>query len=211
MEENRILELNPRLLYYLGLCCFGKYWSSPYTRTFVELASASSRNLNVRVTFLNNDLWGEDSLKKVKPANLSYQVWISQNPKKPKSQVWGSPEASQPEFSSLKISRNLRGIKSEYLKKPPSYQVWISQKTSELSSLNISRNLRAIKSEYLKSPETSQSELSSLKNSRNLPAIKLIQRTSETWVRGRSKCLPVAQPSEFVLVSSCCADTSYQS
>ena len=50
VEENRILELNPRLLYYLGLCCFGKYWSFPYTRTFVELASASSRNLNVRVT-----------------------------------------------------------------------------------------------------------------------------------------------------------------
>ena len=168
MEENRILDLNPPLLYDLGLCCFGNYWSFPYTRTFAELASASSRNLNVRMTFLNNDQWGENSLKKVKPANLSYQVWISQNPKKPKSQVWGSPEASQPEFSSLKISRNLRGIKSEYLKKP-----------------------RAIKSDYLESPETSQSELSSLKNSRNLPATKLIQRTSETWTRDRTKCLPV--------------------
>ena len=146
MEENRILELNPRLLYYLGLCCFRNYWSFPYTRTFVELASASSRNLNVRVTFLNNDLWGEDSLKKVKPANLSYQVWISQT--------------QEAEVPSLRISRSFTTwvLKSEDLKKPP-----------EISSLNISRNPSCwIPSEHLKTTScqvwTSQENLRGIKS-----------------------------------------------
>ena len=43
--------------------------------------------------------WGEESLKKIKPTNLRYQVWISQETR-PKSRTFKS------EVSSLNISRN---------------------------------------------------------------------------------------------------------
>ena len=200
VEENRILELNPRLLYYLGLCCFGKYWSSPYTRTCLSIQP----KLNVRVTFLNNDLWGEDSLKKVKPANLSYQVWISQT--------------QEAEVPSLRISRSFTTwvLKSEDLKKPP-----------EISSLNISRNPSCwIPSEHLKKPRavesqanisrnpellnpkwTSQNhELSSLNISRKPPRYQvwISQETTKSQELWPAVLLPTPQLLPTIILPRCC-------